>query len=61
MLQKMRKCVVVLLIISLFASSVGLVCADTPTTNGGQNNGFIPKEEPAMTGLEEILSKYKKN
>jgi phage shock protein A len=30
-------------------------------TNGGQNNGFIPKEEPAMTGLEEILSKYKKN
>jgi CO dehydrogenase nickel-insertion accessory protein CooC1 len=26
-------------------------------TNGGQNNGFIPKEEPAMTGLEEILSK----
>jgi chromosome segregation ATPase len=30
-------------------------------TNGGQSNGFIPKEEPAMSGLEEILSKYKKN
>ena len=37
MLQKMRKCVVVLLIISLFASSAGLVYADTPTTSGGQN------------------------
>ena len=30
-------------------------------TNGGQNAGFIPKEEPAVGGLEEILSKYKKN
>ena len=38
MLQKMRKCVVVLLIISLFASSVGLAYADTPSTNGGQNS-----------------------
>lgn len=38
MMQKMRKCVVVLLIISLFASSVGLVYADTPTTGGGQNS-----------------------
>lgn len=38
MMQKMRKCVVVLLIISLFASSVGLVYADTPETSGGQNS-----------------------
>ena len=30
-------------------------------TNGGQGKGYIPKEEPAMSGLEEILSKYKKN
>lgn len=30
-------------------------------TNGGQNGGYIPKEEPAVGGLEEILSKYKKN
>ena len=30
-------------------------------TNGGQNAGFIPKEEPAVGGLEEILSKYNKN
>ena len=38
MMQKMRKCVVVLLIISLFASSIGLVYADTSTTGGGQNS-----------------------
>ena len=38
MKQKMRKCVVVLLIISLFASSLGLVYADTPETSGGQNS-----------------------
>ena len=38
MKQKMRKCVAVLLIISLFASSIGLVSADTPATNGGQNS-----------------------
>lgn len=38
MLQKMRKCVAMLLIISLFASSAGLVYADTPTTSGGQNS-----------------------
>ena len=30
-------------------------------TNGGNGQAFIPKEEPAMSGLEEILSKYKKN
>ena len=30
-------------------------------TNGGQNQGYIPKDEPAVGGLEEILSKYKKN
>ena len=30
-------------------------------TNSSQNAGFIPKEEPAVGGLEEILSKYKKN
>ena len=34
----MRKCVVVLLIISLFASSIGLVYADTSTSSGGQNS-----------------------
>jgi len=38
MMQKMRKCVVVLLIISLFASSIGMVYADTSTTGGGQNS-----------------------
>ena len=38
MMQKMRKCVVVLLVISLFASSVGLVYADTPTSGGSQNS-----------------------
>ena len=30
-------------------------------TNGGNGQAYIPKEEPAMSGLEEILSKYKKN
>ena len=30
-------------------------------SNNGQSTGFIPKEEPAVSGLEEILSKYKKN
>lgn len=30
-------------------------------TNGGKGQAYIPKEEPAMSGLEEILSKYKKN
>ena len=30
-------------------------------TNGGQGVGYIPKDEPAVGGLEEILSKYKKN
>ena len=30
-------------------------------SNSAQNAGYIPKEEPAMSGLEEILSKYKKN
>ena len=30
-------------------------------TNGNQNQGYIPKEEPTVGGLEEILSKYKKN
>ena len=30
-------------------------------TNGGQGAGYIPKDEPAVGGLEEILSKYKKN
>lgn len=29
-------------------------------TNGGQKQGYIPKEEPTLSGLEEILSKYKK-
>lgn len=29
-------------------------------TNGGQKQGYIPKEEPVLSGLEEILSKYKK-
>ena len=38
MLQKMRKCVAVLLIISLFASSVGLVSAEPTATGGGQNS-----------------------
>ena len=38
MKQKMRKCVAVLLIISLFASSVGLVSAEPTTTGGGQNS-----------------------
>jgi hypothetical protein len=30
-------------------------------TNGGQSATYIPKDEPAVGGLEEILSKYKKN
>ena len=30
-------------------------------TSGNQGQGYIPKEEPAVGGLEEILSKYKKN
>lgn len=30
-------------------------------TKNGQNGGYVPKEEPAVGGLEEILSKYKKN
>ena len=30
-------------------------------TNGNQNTGYIPKEEPAVGGLDEILSKYQKN
>ena len=30
-------------------------------TNGGQSATYIPKDEPAIGGLEEILSKYKKN
>ena len=30
-------------------------------SSNGQHSGFIPKEEPAVSGLEEILSKYKKN
>ena len=30
-------------------------------TNGSKGQAYIPKEEPAMSGLEEILSKYKKN
>ena len=30
-------------------------------SNNGQSAGFIPKDEPAISGLEEILSKYKKN
>ena len=30
-------------------------------TNGGQGQGYLPKEEPAVGGLEVILSKYKKN
>ena len=29
-------------------------------TSNGQSNGFIPKDEPAASGLEEILSKYSK-
>ena len=30
-------------------------------TNGNQNTGYIPKDEPAVGGLDEILSKYQKN
>lgn len=30
-------------------------------TAGGQSAGYIPKEEPEIGGLNEILSKYKKN
>lgn len=30
-------------------------------TNGGQGQGYIPKEEPSVGGIEEVLSKYKKN
>ena len=30
-------------------------------SSNGQSAGFIPKDEPAVSGLEEILSKYKKN
>lgn len=30
-------------------------------TNGGQGQAYLPKDEPAVGGLEEILSKYKKN
>ena len=30
-------------------------------TNGNQNAGYIPKDEPTVGGLEEILSKYQKN
>ena len=30
-------------------------------TNGNQGQVYIPKEEPSVGGLEEILSKYKKN
>ena len=30
-------------------------------TSGNQGQGYIPKEEPSVGGLEEILSKYKKN
>ena len=30
-------------------------------STGNQNPGYIPKEEPQVGGLEEILSKYKKN
>ena len=30
-------------------------------SNKGQSTGFIPKEEVVVSGLEEILSKYKKN
>lgn len=29
--------------------------------NGGKGQGYVPKDEPAASGLEEILSKYKKN
>lgn len=38
MLQKMRKCVVVLLVIALFASSLGMAFADTSASSGGQNS-----------------------
>ena len=30
-------------------------------SNKGQNAGFVPKDEVVVSGLEEILSKYKKN
>jgi hypothetical protein len=30
-------------------------------TNGGQAPKFVPKEEIGVGGLEEILTKYKKN
>ena len=30
-------------------------------TNGSQGTPYIPKDEPSIGGLEEILSKYKKN
>ena len=30
-------------------------------SSNGQSAGFIPKDEPVVSGLEEILSKYKKN
>ena len=30
-------------------------------TTGNQNQGYIPKDEPTVGGLDEILSKYKKN
>ena len=30
-------------------------------TNGNQNSGYIPKNDPSVGGLEEILLKYKKN
>jgi hypothetical protein len=30
-------------------------------SSNGQGSGFIPKEETVLSGLEEILSKYKKN
>ena len=30
-------------------------------SSNGQSAGFIPKNEPVVSGLEEILSKYKKN
>ena len=32
----------------------------TVFTNNGQHNGYIPKDEPQVGGLEEILSKYSK-
>ena len=39
MMQKMRKWVVVLLVVSLLGSSLGLVRADAAEGNGGQNSG----------------------